>query len=279
MNWNSFLQTLSVSMPARQAYALAVRVPVIRTVVRTLSRGAIPPGSRIWVDIRGGLGKGLALNLDPRFETQYAIGDYELHLQRALSAHLMPGSVVYDVGAHIGVVSMFASQLVGSTGAVFAFEADPENTNRIKAHLERNDLRQIEAVQCAVWSSSGPLRFERASAESSRNQGSIAAASEPTSQNTIIVEAITLDEFAIRHRPPTLIKIDVEGGEAEVLRGCAQIFSRSRPVVICEVHHRQAEDSVRHWLAERGYAFEWLTDGSKFPRHLLAVQRDELRTD
>jgi hypothetical protein len=55
-----------------------------------------------------------------------------------------------------------------------------------------------------------------------------------------------------------------------VLRGAEQIFSRSHPVVICEVHHRQAEEEVCRWLSDRGYFFEWLDGAAKFPRHLLA---------
>jgi FkbM family methyltransferase len=167
-------------------------------------------------------------------------------------------------------VSLFASELVGFTGEVFAFEGDPENAKRITAHVQRNNLGQIRVFSCAVWSSTGQLSFERASAHSSRNQGSVAKASGQTEQDLIVVESISLDDFAERHSPPTLIKIDVEGAEAEVLLGCEQIFSRSHPVLICEVHHKQAEENVCRWLSQRGYSFEWLGAPAAFPRHLLA---------
>jgi len=194
-----------------------------------------------------------------------------VHLQKALSAHLQAGSVVYDVGAHIGVVSMFASELVGSTGAVFAFEADPENAKRIEDHVRRNSLGQIQVFSCAVWSSPGQLSFERASAQSSRNQGSVVATSGQAKPDVIVVQSISLDNFAHEHLPPTLIKIDVEGAEAEVLRGCEQIFSRSHPVLICEVHHREAEEQVCPWLSQRGYSLEWLAGTAEYPRQLLAM--------
>jgi FkbM family methyltransferase len=201
---------------------------------------------------------------------------YEINLQKALSAYLQPGSVVYDVGAHIGVVSIFAGELVGPTGRVFAFEADPENAKRIETHVQRNDLAQIQVFSCAAWSSSGKLSFERASAHSSRNQGSVSKAPAQTGQDTIVVESIRLDDFAQQHvLPPTLIKIDVEGGEADVLLGCEQIFSRSHPVLICEVHHKQAEEDVCRWLSHRGYSLQWLGGSSDFPRHLLAVPMSE----
>jgi FkbM family methyltransferase len=200
----------------------------------------------------------------------YAGGKYEPLIQQKLSKHLAPGAVFYDVGAHIGIVSMFAAQIVGASGAVFAFEADPDNAERIKELVRRNMFDQIQVTPCAVWSSAGHLRFERASAQSSRNQGAIATVPPVGNDNTIEVEAIALNDFARTHPAPTLIKIDVEGAEADVLRGSEEIFARSKPVLICEVHHGQAAEDVTRWLNERGYTFEWLEASSQFPRHLLA---------
>lgn len=271
MNWRAGIQKLIVWPPARQLHAFLIHVPILGTALTKLTQRAVPREMRIWVDIRAGLGKGLALHLDPRFEMDYASGKYEMQIQKALSAHLQPDSVVYDVGAHIGVVSIFASELVTATGAIYAFEADPENAKRIEEHVQHNHLGQTRVFSCAVWSSDGQLSFERASAGSSRNQGSVAAASGRTKQDVIIIESISLDSFAQRHLPPTLIKIDVEGAEAEVLRGAEQTLSRSHPVVICEVHHKQAEEEVCRWLSQEGYSLEWLTGSAEFPRHLLAI--------
>jgi len=204
----------------------------------------------------------------------YAEGQYEAVVQRALCAHLKPGSVFYDVGAHIGIVSMFGGQLVGTKGMVYAFEADPANASRIEEHLRRNNFNQIRVVPCAVWSCEGRLKFKCASTQSSRNEGAIAADTATSGESTIEVEALSLDHFVKDHFPPTLLKIDVEGAEAEILRGSEEVFSRTRPVMICEVHHEQAAQEVAEWLQQRGYTFEWLEDSPQFPRHLLARSRD-----
>jgi FkbM family methyltransferase len=230
----------------------------------------MPEETRVWLRISDGLGKGLWAHLDPRYETIYADGRYEPPIQRVLPQHLQPGSVFYDVGAHIGIVSMFGAQLVGTKGVVFAFEADPDNARRIEEHVSRNSLHQIRVMPCAVWSSSGRIRFERASAQSSRNEGAVATDPSVSGQNTVEVEAVALDELARENPLPTLIKIDVEGAEADVLRGSEEVFARAKPVLICEVHHGKAADEVTRWLLERGYVFEWLEDQAQFPRHLLA---------
>ena len=81
---------------------------------------------------------------------------------------------------------------------------------------------------------------------------------------------MTLDDFAADHASPVVVKIDVEGAEEEVLKGADQVFRRSQPTLICEVHNERAAIGVAVWLANMGYQSEWLPDRSEFPRHLVA---------
>jgi Methyltransferase FkbM domain len=65
----------------------------------------------------------------------------------------------------------------------------------------------------------------------------------------ITVPAITLDDFlAVGGPSPQLVKIDVEGGEYEVLRGGTNLFQNQRPLIIAEVHHDQAATQIGIWL-------------------------------
>lgn len=274
MNWKVGIQKLSASSRLRRAHAFVSRIPVLGTFLKKLVRIALPVDTRLWLHVSAGSGSSVWAYLDPRFEMEYASGQYEAPVQRELLSNLRPGSVFYDVGAHIGIVSMFAAQLVGAEGAVFAFEADPENARRIEEHILRNGFNQIQLIPNAVWSSAGRLRFERASGQSSRNQGAVSTGSNPSTGSTVEVEAIALDDYAEISRPPTLIKVDVEGAEGEVLRGAERIFAAFRPVLICEVHHKRAEEEVTRWLKEKKYAFTWLENTDRFPRQLLA--RSEL---
>jgi FkbM family methyltransferase len=273
MNLQSPIAQLARSEYVRRVFAAVSRIPILGPLLRALARTALPTDVRLWVRIPAGLGKGLWSHLDPRFEMDYANGKYESRIQAVLASHLRAGSVFYDVGAHIGIVALFAAGLTGSEGEVFAFEADPENAKRIEEHAVRNSLPQIHVVSCAVWSSSGPLSFERASERSSRNQGSVTTGTVIPTENTVEINAVTLDEFSAGHRPPTLVKIDVEGAEAEVLRGAAKTFARAKPVLVCEVHGECAAKDVTRWLTEKGYSTEWLEPSPKFPRHLLATCR------
>ena len=53
--------------------------------------------------------------------------------------------------------------------------------------------------------------------------------------------------------PPSIIKIDVEGAEADVIRGALGTLRRYRPALLVEVHHVRAMHDVGVLLQEAGY--------------------------
>ena len=102
-------------------------------------------------------------------------------------------------------------------------------------------------------------------------------AEEPLEPNpsAIRVSAISLDEFAKDHMMPLLIKIDVEGGEIEVIRGANRLLSETQPALLIEVHHQIAKTFLETELPLKNYTLEWLPSrySFPFPRFLLAYPR------
>ena len=261
----------SLSLALQSLYASVRALPVLGRLARRLVARALPRGCRVWIPARAGLAQGLWLNVDPRFEREYAQGSYETAIQKALAEQLCEGGTFYDVGAHIGFFSLIAARLVGESGAVFAFEADPGNAGRVEQQVLRNGFPQITVCPLAVWSRCGTLRFQSGAVFSSHNQGSVVGTGgEAGAAAAIEVNALSLDAFAESHRAPTLVKIDVEGGEIEVLRGAERLFSKVRPTLICEVHDWGFMEFIESYLAEKQYSLQWLTRESQFPCHLLA---------
>ena len=84
---------------------------------------------------------------------------------------------------------------------------------------------------------------------------------------------ISLDGFASDsgRRPPSVIKIDVEGEEFPARGGADQLIARHHPVIICEVHG--TETGVRQRLQNAGYGLRTLEDGDQMAwnAHILAV--------
>lgn len=270
MNGMSLIQQLSTSLLLRKIYAFAIRIPVLRSALNKLLRFAIPSDTLVWTSIRSGPGKDLWIHFNPRYEMEYLEGDYEAPVERILLSNLRPGTVFFDIGAHIGVFSLIAARNLGAHGSVFVFEPDPSNVRRIKEHASRNQLDAIRIIPKALWSTVGRLRFQRASLQSSMNRGVLAGDGLAVGESTIEVETTTLDAVGREYALPSLIKIDVEGSEAAVLRGGEGIFRSARPLLVCEIHHEQASSDVTGWLRARGYMFRWLESSAKFPRHLFA---------
>jgi FkbM family methyltransferase len=264
------LEKMFRNVLVRKAYGAASRIPLVGPGLRKIVKSVVPPGTRVWTTIAGGSGRGLMVNLDSRYEDGYARGGHEPLVEKMLTSHLRPGFVVYDVGAHIGILALIAARVVGREGEVIAFEADQGNAERITEHARRNSMPQIEVVENAVWRTNGSLRFERASSQSSRNQGAVVSGTTKDGSETIEVQSVSLDEFARTHRPPNVIKVDVEGAEYAVLEGGDRLFSSVKPLLICEVHNGEACLDVTQWLSKREYSYVWLESSEKFPRHLLA---------
>jgi FkbM family methyltransferase len=264
------LSYLNRSPLVRKSYARLKKVPFFGGALQKLARTLVPRGARVWLEIPAGLGKGLWLHLDPRFEMEYATGHYEPLIESAMLSGLRTGSIFYDVGAHIGIFSLLAARVVGKGGSVFAFEADPDNAQRIREHAHRNGLDQIHVVDRAVWSAPGKLTFQRALVDSSRNQGAVASGPQIPNENTTEVDAVSLDSFLLDHTAPTLIKMDIEGGEIEALKGSETTFALNQPMIICELHNPAAVEFVTQWLTSKHYDLVFLEESNALPRHIVA---------
>jgi FkbM family methyltransferase len=157
---------------------------------------------------------------------------------------------------------------------VVAFEADPANVTSLQENVLRSRLTaSLQVVHAAVWSGGATnLTFRRSGVR--RSHGGVETdAHHPVlgTGDLIIVPAVTLDDFIANGGPtPQLVKVDVEGGEYEVLRGASSLFTKSRPLLIAEVHHRQADELIRAWLIEHKYVGQWIIPSERFPCCLLA---------
>jgi FkbM family methyltransferase len=235
---------------------------------------------QVWVRIQAGLSQGMWMQVCLPSDASLWRGEHDAAVQNAISALVRSGAVVYDVGAHVGIMSLGAARLVGDLGRVVAFDGDPENVERLRANAAKNGLEgRLRVVNAAVWSRSTgdgiPFRRGRVG----RSHGGVEAdGHRPVlgDGEIVSVPAITLDDFiAAGGPPPQLIKIDVEGGEYEVLRGGARLFTTQRPFIIVEVHHQQAAELIVAWLDQHQYCRNWDIPEEKFPRVLFAWPSDQ----
>jgi FkbM family methyltransferase len=191
-------------------------------------------------------------------------------VQKVLGHIVTENSVFYDIGAHIGFFSLPAAR---KGAEVIAFEADPENSTRLRAHADRNQLNdRIKIVEAAVWSdpvSSIPFRRGLPCSQGGVTYGK----HHPILATglTIRVRATTLDEFVSCGGPkPQVIKVDVEGSASEVLKGAIETIRTSRPILIIEVHGYSEYEAVLQFLESLSYDILWDIPLERFPRHCFA---------
>lgn len=238
-------------------------------VVNTAGRLAVMSGHR-WATCSLGKGAAIRVDLNDRIQRQMWGGCYEPHVQRALRSLLKPGEAFADVGAHVGYHAALASVLVGPTGKVFAFEADPGNFAQLEKNLQ--PIAWASAIHKAVWSSTGRAGFERSSEPTESGWGTLTDVRDLGSGDHLILETVSLDDwFRDVKMRISVIKMDAEGSEAGILQGARNFLCANRPAIIIEANDvvlRQARTSaveLVETLFELGFdVFEF--DGTKLPK-------------
>lgn len=201
--------------------------------------------------------------------------DVEPHVRRWQHEYLRPGGTFFDVGAYVGLHSLYASRLVGKQGRVIAFEASPANAFCLEYHRRKNGLSQMEIVAAAVTDQSGgDLMFHLlnggASTSNSIQCGEAYASSQATLPVTDVTVPMTnLDHHAGRH-VPDLVKIDIEGAEMLALLGAGELMAGRRPPIILAAHptwlpNGETPEQLIELLHLRGYEI-FDTEGRKAER-------------
>jgi len=179
------------------------------------------------------------------------IGSYEKPVQRALKRGLESGGIFFDVGANAGFYTLLAARIVGSTGRVFAFEPLPENLELLRRHVALNALENVEIRAEAITDAQGRARFARSG---SRFTSRIEAEGDfevPTTSIDLLVGSGVIP-------PPTVIKMDIEGGEARALAGARRTLMDCGPTLILATHGEAILAECRRLLEECGYSVQTL---------------------
>ncbi len=245
--------------------------PWLAGVMRGALNWVLPAG---WneVEIASGPLRGLRFVLDLKHEKYLWLGTYERCVYDALERYLRPGDTAWDVGAFIGYHTLLMSRRVGP-GRVLALEPDPRNAERLRRNLSLNGVANVEVLPIAAGT-----RTDRASLElhpTHPSQTRVRPTGEPA------CEVIPLDDLLGRSPLPALVKVDVEGAEAEVLAGASEVLGSARPVWCIELHG-EANEAVVGILRKAQYRYLRLGKGVDVsddlpvggPCHLLALPNE-----
>jgi len=214
--------------------------------------------------------------------------EYEPEVTRVLRNVIRPGMTVLDIGANVGFFTALSADLVGSSGRVIAVEPNSENCRLILRTAEINQFDNVELLPIALAESNGWSHF----VNHLGSNGSLAGASESElvggwGQIVPVMRGDDLIKGSI-----DVVKMDVEGAEARVVRGMAGLIEEHRPVVVTEASEEMLKrvsdcslSDYLNWFQERNYSVHLISTMAESPiafpdvKALLATWSDPFRIE
>lgn len=196
---------------------------------------------------------------------------------------LSPGDVAWDVGANVGLFTFAAAQVTGPEGMVVAVEPDNFCVSLLRktTSIPFPERAKIEVIPVAMNDAVDLLDFHiagrgRSSSHLANSEGNSQAGGV---RRRVQVPAVTMDWLLERRPAPSVVKIDVEGAETNVLKGAGKLLSETRPVLLVEVGRSRSAD-VTGCLQGHAYRmFDWETrtgnevEGAPFSTLALPEER------
>ncbi|MCA1439323.1 FkbM family methyltransferase [Ensifer sp. IC4062] len=189
--------------------------------------------------------------------------DYETCAIRSFRevAAFLEATQVVDIGANIGVYSIYASSLP-NLRQIHAFEPAPEAFKLLKKNIAlQTTASKIRAYDLALSSQAGQVQFNLVSPLSGAN-GIVTAAAK--SGEVIRIQAKRLDDVLSFSREKVCVKIDVEGHEFAVLSGAIAFLQSNQCYVQVESLRPSTVADVQRLMKEIGYS------------HIFSLQNDHL---
>ena len=174
---------------------------------------------------------------------------FEPEIVETAKHFIKEGSIVLDVGANFGQMSLLFSKMVGEHGTVYAFEADDFIFEILKKNIEANGCTNIIPVFGAVYNQSGKeLIFPKQDFERFAAYGSYGIA--PNASSGRIVKSLTIDDFNFQ-KPVSFMKVDVQGSDLFALQGAILTIKKHKMPILFEFEQQFQEEfdtSFQHYV-------------------------------
>lgn len=176
-----------------------------------------------------------------------------------VAQNIKEGDVVLNIGANIGYYTLMLAERVGKTGKVYAFEPAPDNFRLLKKNAEVNNYSNIVPINKAVSDKTGVTRLHL----DDYNQGNHGIYKNGTTENSVEVGVVRLDDFLKNEKKIDFILMDAQGAELGIFRGMKNLLKKNKKIkIITEfspLHLEMLGDSSIDFLNEiKNYGFNIL---------------------
>ena len=199
-----------------------------------------------------------ALDLNEVIDSSlYFSGRFESGAEGAIRRLVTAGDVAIDIGSNIGYHTFGMAREVGPDGLVLAVDPSAWAMKRLNVNMSLNDFSNIRPIRVALGDSPSPTTISAVFRASYRLDGR----RDDVPEEVRILSLDTLvDEQSLTRLD--FIKLDVDGMEAQVLRGASQSLRRWMPNLLFEITPSALAEIDEDWTAllqsllDLGYRFE-----------------------
>lgn len=176
------------------------------------------------------------------------------------------GMTIVDIGANIGYYVLAESQLIGSEGRIIAIEPNKKNVELLKLTVKENNLKNIKIIEAAIgdYDRNGKLYLSNRAS----NCHSLISSYDKNKNEYQIVKVYKLDTLIKKLNIPVhLVRMDIEGYEAQAINGMSKILKKYKPILVIELHYDaigiKAIIKLLGVLKQNGYDVMYISDRDK----------------
>jgi FkbM family methyltransferase len=197
----------------------------------------------------------------------------EIKIIKFLIKTFKDDDIFYDIGANYGFYTLLAQEFI-TKGEIHAFEPNPKIFKLLRENSRLDIYKNTFLNEIALSDKIGEAEFFEISRQSGGS--SLIKHQHVLKYKIIKVRTTTLDDYISNHKPPTIMKIDVEGGEYLVLKGGLELLKKYSPMIIMEFLPDYLHREAVNILFNSGYrAFKIDNDGNLS----IINEQDLLRDD
>lgn len=174
---------------------------------------------------------------------------------------IKPGDIVLDIGANIGFYALMEADLVGASGHVYAIEPDTRNLALLEKNVALNEFQDRITIHPGGMSDHDGIEKMYVAQKTNLNTfvspDDHAFLAPHLVADTADIHMTSIDAFVQKHNiKPTMIRMDIEGYEVEVLRGARETLAGAETFAILMELHPDAYSPDHSLEAELRYLFD-----------------------
>ena len=157
--------------------------------------------------------------------------EWEPNVTTVLARIVKPGDIVLDLGSNYGYHTIDLAKIVGDTGKIYAFEANPLTYTLLQNNLDLNRIKNVVTFNYAAYSANSTVSFKSLYKTDDDNLGHSHIVTS-AGAGTISIPAVRLDDVLNDVSQINVIKMDIEGAELPAVYGAKRLITNSPNLTI-----------------------------------------------